>query len=131
MVRPPRQSFIGEVIGTAMMKTAKIRVARTRMHPIVQKPVTFHKNFLAHDETQRCVVGDIVRIDSCDKISKMKNFTVAEIVKPAARYVDPETGNTYTQRQVEDWRKAKTSAYEAVSATAATLAASLKPTTRS
>lgn len=32
-----RQNFIGMVIGTAMQKTAKVRVARTALHPIVKK----------------------------------------------------------------------------------------------
>ncbi|KNC98376.1 mitochondrial 37S ribosomal protein MRPS17 [Spizellomyces punctatus DAOM BR117] len=98
VVRPPRQMFYGEVIGTAMQKTIKVRVARPRIHPVVQKPITFHKTFLAHDEHERCVVGDWVRIDSCQKISKRKNFTLGEIVAPASRYTDAD-GKLHTQRQ--------------------------------
>ncbi|KAI8816804.1 uncharacterized protein EV422DRAFT_489700, partial [Fimicolochytrium jonesii] len=91
------QSFIGEVIGTKMQKTIKVRVAKTRIHPVVQKPVVIHKNFLAHDEESTCVVGDVVRIDSCNKLSRRKFFTLGEIVKPAARYVDEE-GVLHTQK---------------------------------
>ncbi|KAI8848940.1 hypothetical protein BC829DRAFT_204476 [Chytridium lagenaria] len=96
--RTPAQSFMGLVIGTAMQKTIKVRVARPKMHPLVQKPVIYHKNFLAHDEHSKCVVGDWVRIDSCQKISKLKNFTLGEVVRPAARYTD-EFGKLHTQAQ--------------------------------
>ncbi|KAJ3097482.1 hypothetical protein HDU97_004849 [Phlyctochytrium planicorne] len=92
------QSFMGLVVGTAMQKTIKVRVARPRIHPLVQKPVIYHKNFLVHDGEEKCVVGDWVRIDSCKKISKLKNFTLGEIVRPAAKYVD-EFGKLHTQAQ--------------------------------
>lgn len=38
---------------------------------------------MAHDENETCVLGDFVRIDACKKVSKMKNFTLGEIVRPA------------------------------------------------
>ncbi|KAI9104711.1 hypothetical protein DFS34DRAFT_604168 [Phlyctochytrium arcticum] len=98
VTRPPRQTFLGEVVGTAMQKTVKVRVARTRIHPIVQKPVVYHKNFLVHDENSQCVIGDWVRIDSCRKLSKRKNFTLGEVVTAATRYTDAE-GKVHTQRK--------------------------------
>ncbi|EGF77584.1 hypothetical protein BATDEDRAFT_91576 [Batrachochytrium dendrobatidis JAM81] len=90
------QSFVGRVIGTAMQKTIKVRVERVKIHPIVLKPIRRHKNFLVHDETSQCVVGDWVRINSCTKISKLKSFTLGEIVKPADRFIDDE-GKLHTQ----------------------------------
>ncbi|KAJ3220372.1 37S ribosomal protein S17 mitochondrial [Dinochytrium kinnereticum] len=96
--KAPAQTFLGLVVGTAMQKTIKVRVARPRIHPLVQKPVIYHKNFLAHDEETKCVVGDWVRIDSCPKVSKRKNFTLGEIVRPAARYTDAN-GKLHTQAQ--------------------------------
>ncbi|KAI8917151.1 hypothetical protein DFJ77DRAFT_459356 [Powellomyces hirtus] len=97
VVNPGGQSFMGEVVGTAMSKTIKVRVPKVKIHPVVQKPVTFHKTFFAHDAEERCVVGDYVRIDSCRRLSKHKNFVLGEIVKPAARYVDTK-GVLHTQR---------------------------------
>ncbi|KAI8925688.1 hypothetical protein BC831DRAFT_459778 [Entophlyctis helioformis] len=94
---PARQSFLGEVIGTAMRKTVKVRVERLKLHPIVLKPVRRHTNFLVHDPEQKCVVGDYVRIDSCDKISKLKHFTLGDVVIPAHRYTDAN-GQLHTQR---------------------------------
>ncbi|KAH6572636.1 hypothetical protein BASA50_009632 [Batrachochytrium salamandrivorans] len=92
----PIQSFLGHVIGTAMKKTIKVRVERVKIHPIVLKPVRRHKNYLVHDETSRCVVGDWVRINSCTKLSKRKSFELGEIVKPANRFVD-DAGKLHTQ----------------------------------
>ena len=62
------------------------------------KPVRYHKNYLVHDEDQKCVVGDIVRIKLCQKISKRKSFEFDEFIKPAARYVDDD-GVLHTQKQ--------------------------------
>ncbi|KAJ3255539.1 mannosyl-oligosaccharide alpha-1,2-mannosidase [Chytriomyces hyalinus] len=100
-VAKPAQQFFGLVVGAKqMMKTIKVRVARTRMHPIVLKPVTTHKNFLVHDANEQCVLGDWVRIDSCRKVSKNKNFQLGEIVTPAARFVEEETGTMHSQASV-------------------------------
>ncbi|KAJ1556367.1 hypothetical protein HK405_013843, partial [Cladochytrium tenue] len=115
-------SLFGLVVGTAMNKTVKVRVAKSRMHPLVLKacvlavraravpayagssflppfllqPVVKHTNYLAHDEKEACVVGDWVRIESCRKLSKLKRYTLGEIVRPAARYVD-EYGVLHSQ----------------------------------
>ncbi len=98
----PGQSFIGIVVGTAMNKTIKVRIEKIKMHPLVHKPVKRHVNFLVHDEKEEAVNGDIVRIDSCQKISKRKAFALGEIVKPAARYMS-EDGKMYSQQQ--DYKK--------------------------
>ena len=92
----PRQSFFGQVIKTAMQKTIKVRVEKVKMHPLVNKPIRSHNNYLVHDEDSKCVVGDYVKIDSCNKISKMKHFTLGEIVTPAQRYMDSD-GHLHAQ----------------------------------
>ncbi|KAI8914439.1 hypothetical protein EDD86DRAFT_87175 [Gorgonomyces haynaldii] len=90
-------SKIGYVIGTKMQKTVKVRVEKIKIHPIIQKPVRYHKTFFAHDEEEKCVVGDFVQIDHCKKLSKMKNFTVGKILVPAQRVTD-EHGTLHTAR---------------------------------
>ncbi|KAI8803770.1 hypothetical protein BJ742DRAFT_682778 [Cladochytrium replicatum] len=97
-----RQSFLGEVIKLSSRKTVKVRVAREQIHPIVQKPIVKHKNYLVHDPKEKSVVGDIVQIDSLpSKIGKQKNFVLADITIPAARYIEEETGQMFTQKQGE------------------------------
>ncbi|KAJ3113900.1 37S ribosomal protein S17 mitochondrial [Physocladia obscura] len=94
----PAQTFFGLVVSAKLMqKTIKVRVARTKMHPTVLKPITTHKNFLVHDAKESCVVGDWVRIDACRKQSKNKNFKLGEIVHPAVRVVEPDTGVVHSQ----------------------------------
>lgn len=51
---------------------------------------------MAHDEKEVCVVGDYVKIDASKKWSKMKNFTLAEIVRKAQRVKD-SSGNLLSQ----------------------------------
>ena len=90
--------MIGEVIGTKNQKTIKVRVEKIKMHPLVNKPVIRHKNYQVHDSLETCVVGDIVSIKPCPKISKTKTFQLHEVVTPAKRYTDPETGKLYSQK---------------------------------
>lgn len=76
-----RQSFIGLVISTAMQKTVRVRVARRFLHPKVQKMVVKYKNYMAHDEKQDCLLGDMVRIEACRPLSKHKSFTISHILQ--------------------------------------------------
>nr|CAG8630239.1 272_t:CDS:2 [Entrophospora candida] len=81
-----RQNFVGIVIGTAMRKTVKVNVARQATHPII---ITKHKKFFAHDEEEKCKLGDVVRIEACRRLSKNKSFTVSEIIRPAKFWINP------------------------------------------
>ena len=99
--------FFGQVIGTAMQKTIKVRVERIKIHPIVQKPVRLHKNFLVHDELQECVVGDYVSIIPCGKISKLKHFKLQDIVTRADKCFDSQgrliTSNAVVKKVPEEY----------------------------
>ncbi|KAJ2863441.1 hypothetical protein GGH94_003611 [Coemansia aciculifera] len=87
-----RHNFIGMVVSTAAQKTVKVRVPKRVMNHHVHKELLMHKNYLVHDELDQCKLGDVVRIEHCRKVSKRKTFAVAEIVKPARTWTDPETG---------------------------------------
>ncbi|KAJ1719963.1 hypothetical protein LPJ53_005352 [Coemansia erecta] len=90
-----RHNFIGMVISTAMDKTVRVRVPKRVMNRHVQKELLVHKNYMAHDELEKCKLGDIVRIEHCRKLSRHKSFAVAEIVKAARSWTDPETGEVH------------------------------------
>ncbi|OMJ23754.1 37S ribosomal protein S17, mitochondrial [Smittium culicis] len=87
-----RKNFVGVVVSTAMQKTVRVRVPKTKIHPKIGKEYVEHKNYMAHDENQVCKLGDVVRIEHCKKLSKKKSFAVAEMVREARVYIDPETG---------------------------------------
>jgi ribosomal protein S17 len=92
-----------------MQKTAKVRVAKTTLHPLVLKPVTKHKNYLVHDETEQCVVGDVVMIEACPRVSKRKHFVVKDIVQPAARVQDDtRIYSAHQDTRVSSLQKSKT-----------------------
>ncbi|KAI9496886.1 30S ribosomal protein S17 [Zychaea mexicana] len=78
-----RQTFFGMVTSTSMSKTVKVKVTRSKLHPVVLKTIKSHKNYLAHDENQLCGLGDVVRIEACRPLSKNKHFAIAEIVRSA------------------------------------------------
>ncbi|KAI9474606.1 hypothetical protein LPJ78_005728 [Coemansia sp. RSA 989] len=90
-----RHNFIGVVISTAMDKTVRVQVAKRVMNHHVQKEVLRHKVYMAHDELEKCVNGDVVRIEHCRKLSRHKSFAVAEVIKPARQWIDPETGKVH------------------------------------
>ncbi|CAO3619153.1 unnamed protein product [Cunninghamella echinulata] len=76
-----RQNFVGMVVGNAMQKTVKVKVVRQKLHPVVLKTIKLHKNYLAHDENELCKLGDVVRIEACRPLSKLKKFTVSEVLQ--------------------------------------------------
>jgi small subunit ribosomal protein S17 len=71
---------IGTVIGTSMKKTVKVLVERSVPHPLYKKIVKRRKKFLAHDEYEKCKVGDIVKIVATRPVSKTKRWRVQEII---------------------------------------------------
>lgn len=93
--RMVRQTFVGTVINI-LPKTVKVRVERQKLHPKVQKLITYHKNFLSHDENTLASVGDVVRITACRPLSPRKFFEVTEIIKPAEKFID-ENGKLITK----------------------------------
>eukprot|EP00884_Botryococcus_braunii_P019206 jgi/Botrbrau1/596/Bobra.0010s0060.1 len=74
------QSLTGKVVSTDMTKTAVVAVDRFPMHPIYKKRIRVTKNFFAHDEEEKCVVGDVVRIAPSRPLSKKKRFVIGEII---------------------------------------------------
>ena len=64
-----------------MDKTVVVRVSRTYPHPKYGKRMTKSKNFYAHDENNECNEGDIVVVENSRPLSKLKRFTVKDIVE--------------------------------------------------
>ncbi len=76
-----RQSFRGVVVSALMPKTVKVRAAIQRVHPKVLKTINLHRNFMAHDESNSLIPGDVVRIEACRPLSATKRFAVAEVLQ--------------------------------------------------
>jgi len=73
-------SLIGTVISTSMQKTAVVWVTRYFIHPIIGAKINRSRKFICHDEDSSVQVGDRVSIKSCAPHSKIKTWTIEDIV---------------------------------------------------
>jgi small subunit ribosomal protein S17 len=78
-----RKQRVGEVVSNKMTKTIVVRVERRFPHPQFKKIVTSYKKFYAHDENSQAKVGDTVRIEESRPLSKLKRWTLVEVVERA------------------------------------------------
>jgi small subunit ribosomal protein S17 len=81
--RGRRQAKVGRVVSNKMNKTVVVEVADTFTHRLYHRTTKRTKKFHAHDEENRCNVGDVVEIVSSRPLSKTKRWRVREIVKRA------------------------------------------------
>ena len=82
--RKQRKVRTGVVISNKMDKTVVVEVSRTVIHPVYKKFVRRRKRFMAHDEDNRCRIGDEVMIVETRPLSRHKNWRVRKVVKEAA-----------------------------------------------
>ena len=82
--KPNKQEKVGEVVSTHMAKTIVVQVTRRVQHPQYRRVVVHRKKFYAHDETGVAKTGDIVRIIESRPLSKLKRWTLAEVVRTTA-----------------------------------------------
>src|SRR5205807_10138710 len=76
---------IGEVVSTKMTKTIVVSVSRRVPHPVYKRIVTKRKKFYAHDEQGTANVGDVVRIIECRPMSRLKRWTLGEVLRKAVQ----------------------------------------------
>jgi small subunit ribosomal protein S17 len=75
-----RKVLQGTVVSVKMQKTVVVAVDRIVRHRIYKKAMRRTNRYKAHDETNACVLGDIVRIIETRPLSKEKRWRVAEIL---------------------------------------------------
>jgi len=75
-----KSTKIGVVNAKNMKKTVSVIVERQIRHPLYKKIVREKKKFLAHDEYEKCKIGDMVKIVQSRPLSKLKRWRVQEIV---------------------------------------------------
>ncbi len=73
----------GYVVSNKMNKSVVVTISTMKKHPIFGKYVRETKRFMAHDETNECQVGDLVRIVETRPMSKMKRWRVQTILEKA------------------------------------------------
>src|SRR4051794_16283351 len=76
---------IGQVVSTKMAKTIVVEVSRRVPHPLYKRIIGKRKKFYAHDEQSTAKMGDVVRIVESRPLSKLKRWTLAEVIRRAAQ----------------------------------------------
>jgi small subunit ribosomal protein S17 len=75
-----KKTLEGVVISNRMQKSVVVRVQRTVRHGLYQKTIRKSSKFMAHDEENKCRVGDRVLIRETRPISKNKCWRVISII---------------------------------------------------
>jgi len=76
-----RNEKVGSVVSTKMQKTIVVEVEMRKAHPKYKRIVRTTKKFYAHDEQSSARLGDVVRIRESRPLSKLKRWTLEEIVR--------------------------------------------------
>jgi len=75
-----KKEKIGIVVSNKMNKTIVIAVENKYSHPIYEKTLKKTRRFMAHDEKNNCIMGDIVLISETRPLSKKKRWEVKQIL---------------------------------------------------
>lgn len=79
-----RNEKVGQVVSTKMQKTIVVAVEMRKPHAKYKKIMRTTKKFYAHDEQNSARLGDMVRIRETRPTSKLKRWSLEEIVRRSA-----------------------------------------------
>src|SRR5438128_1857828 len=68
-----RANKVGEVVSTKM-----------KAHPLYRRVIASSKRFYVHDEENKALLGDIVRIEETRPMSKLKRWRLLEVIRRSA-----------------------------------------------
>ena len=70
----------GLVISNKMQKTIVVKIEKKCSHPMYSKTILRTKNYLVHDDLEKCKIGDQVVIQECRPLSKKKRWKLVKII---------------------------------------------------
>jgi small subunit ribosomal protein S17 len=76
----PKKELVGKVVSNKMDKTVVVTVENRHPHPKYEKQIIETRRFKAHDEGNKCEIGDRVRIQECRPLSREKRWLVVETI---------------------------------------------------
>jgi small subunit ribosomal protein S17 len=79
----PKRVLTGTVVSDKGDKTVVVRVERRVKHPLYGKIIKLSKKYHAHDAANEFHVGEIVRIEECAPVSKLKTWAVVDRIGTA------------------------------------------------
>ena len=74
----PKRVLTGTVVSDKGDKTVVVRVERRVKHPLYGKIIKLSKKYHAHDAANEFHVGEVVRIEECAPVSKLKTWAVVD-----------------------------------------------------
>lgn len=80
----PVKQEIGIVISNKMQKTIVVKIESRYPHPIYSKTLVKTKKYLAHDEREKCQIGDQVLLQECRPLSKKKRWQLVKILSKSS-----------------------------------------------
>lgn len=76
-----KKQRIGVVVNNKLKKTRSVIVQMRYQHPKYLKTITRTTKYLVHDELNQSNIGDIVLLEEIRPISKLKRWTLKEIIQ--------------------------------------------------
>jgi small subunit ribosomal protein S17 len=80
----PVKQQVGIVISNKMQKTIVVKIENRYSHPIYSKTLVKTKKYLAHDELEKCNIGDQVLVQECRPLSKKKRWKLVKILSKSS-----------------------------------------------
>ncbi|GAC1389528.1 MAG: hypothetical protein NVS4B11_03190 [Ktedonobacteraceae bacterium] len=104
------QQKVGRVVSNKMNKTIVVIVESLKKHRIYKRTYKQTKRFYVHDEENTCVIGDMVRIEACPPVSRLKRWRLVEVIRRGSGIVpveelladvDPDLANSSDEVEAE------------------------------
>lgn len=83
-----RNEKVGQVVSTKMQKTIVVEVEMRKAHSKYKRIIRSSKKFYAHDPENSAHVGDMVRIRETRPLSKLKRWSLEEIIRRSSLVQD-------------------------------------------
>lgn len=75
------RTLTGRVVSNKMQKTITVLIERRVKHPVYGKIITRSTKVHAHDEDNKCQIGDMVTVQQSRPLSKTKSWRLLDIVE--------------------------------------------------
>lgn len=97
-----RATQVGEVTSTKMNKTIVVEVQNKKAHRLYKRVISRNKKYYAHDEENKALVGDVVRIEETRPMSKLKRWRLLEVVRRSALAAQEDAEHKAQSRKKEE-----------------------------
>ncbi|MEN3026256.1 MAG: 30S ribosomal protein S17 [Chlorobiota bacterium] len=85
-----RRVLIGRVVSNKAHKTIVVAIERDVMHPLYKKTYKRTTKVMAHDEHNRCQIGDLVKVVEWRPLSRRKRWMLVEILQRSHQQLSAE-----------------------------------------